>query len=230
MAILKLGVTVVGIRGTLGGITFSANASGPYARAWARPPNPRTIAQNDVRTVLSQVATEWRGITDAQRTAWNTWAAATAPARTNSLGETILLTGYQWFIGMNSNLVAYGFAFNAPAPVLAEPAAPTITLWRVTDDNAPSTQINWTSGQFTGFNFYARIAMAPTEGATSFNRPNFFTFRKLSIGLGGTNVFGIMTTKYGALPLNRRWFLRLSKMNTEGLIGPSDTAEVVTTT
>ena len=45
MAIIKVGAPLAGIRGTLGGITYSENGSGTYAKQWSRPSNPGTPHQ-----------------------------------------------------------------------------------------------------------------------------------------------------------------------------------------
>ncbi len=228
MAILKFGPTVVGLRGTLGGITFSANKSGPYARNWQRPPKVQTLAQNAVSVDLSTVAKRWADITPAERTDWDTWAAGPAPARFNSLGEPLDLSGFNWFCGLNTKLLLLSESIIDSAPLLTEPAAPAITLWRVSDDNTPTTQLNWTGGDFVGFWLQAEVAQAFTLGAQSFARNNYKIITKKTLGAGGTNMFGVMNTAFGELSLGRLWFLRARKINFEGLVGP--TFEAVTET
>lgn len=127
MAIIKFGATVVGVRGTIGGITYSANKAGPHAKIWTRGANPRTTNQARQRNNQSTCAAAWRSITGAQQTAWDTYAAAAPQQLFNSLGIGYFISGFAWFCSMNSNLLRAGAAINAPAPVLAIPAAPTVT-------------------------------------------------------------------------------------------------------
>lgn len=97
MAIIKLGATVVGIRGTAGGLTFSVNGSGPFVKAWGGARHKRTLKQSTQRSNIGDLAQRWRALTGAQRTAWNALTAAPPEVVTNSLGEVIALSGYQWF-------------------------------------------------------------------------------------------------------------------------------------
>lgn len=127
MAIIKLGVTVVGIRGTLGGITFSGNKSGPYAKAWSQSSNPQTTFQQGQRRSIAEIPSLWRALTAGQMAAWDTFAALPAQDRTNSLGETFSASGFNWFTITNTRLINMGRTPNVAVPVIARPAAPTIT-------------------------------------------------------------------------------------------------------
>ena len=86
MAIALIGAPLAGVRGTLGGITFSANKGGPYIKLWAKPPNPRTSRQTIERGFLGRMPELWRALTGVQQTAWDTFAALGAQDLTNSLG------------------------------------------------------------------------------------------------------------------------------------------------
>ena len=97
MAIIKFGITVVGVRGTVGGGTFSANKSGPYLKAWQYPVVSNTSPELLQRARLSEIPTQWRAFGPSIRTAYDTLAASGAYDRVNSLGITYQLSGYQLF-------------------------------------------------------------------------------------------------------------------------------------
>lgn len=131
MAITKIGAPLSGIRGTIGGITYSANGSGPYAKLWAQPPHKNTVKQAVQRSYQSEMPALWNAMTDVQRAAWRTFAADPAQELTNSLGEAYYASGFNWFTKCNVRLLRMGLATIVPVPTQARPAAPTINDFRV---------------------------------------------------------------------------------------------------
>jgi len=148
MAIIQLGTTVVGIAGTIGGITFSRNKSGPYVRSWGNSPNQRKLLQNTQRSFIAQMPAAWRACTAAQRTAWNTYAALPAQQLFNSLGQPYFASGNAWFTSMNTNRVHRAQTIAFAAPILARPAAVAVTLTRYGSDPAGTCALNWASFAF----------------------------------------------------------------------------------
>jgi len=131
MAIIKIGAPLTGIRGTIGGITYSENKSGTYAKAWGMPTNPNSPKQTTERAFVAQLSASWRAMSDAQRTAWDTFAALPAQELTNSLGEAYYASGWNWYVKCNVRLLRLGRATIVPVPTQARPAAPTIDEFRV---------------------------------------------------------------------------------------------------
>lgn len=132
MAIVKIGAPLSGIRGTIGGITYSANGAGPYCRQWSRGSDPGSPKQATQRAYLARMPQAWAALTAAQRTAWDTFAALAAQALTNSLGETYYASGFNWFCKCNTRLLRSGRSLITATPTQARPAAPTISDFRVT--------------------------------------------------------------------------------------------------
>lgn len=117
--------------GSHAGVTHSRNRYGQYVRSRATPVNPNTSAQVVARAYLQTASAGWRALTQAQRDAWDTYAA-TKP-RTNSLGQTYYLTGAQTYVGY------YGLYSQAGLTVLvipptSGPATPLATLTITMDD------------------------------------------------------------------------------------------------
>lgn len=132
MAVIKLGPPLAGIRGTIGGVTYSANGSSLYAKAWARGANPQTPAQQVQRQNIATMPSLWNAMSDAERAAWRTFASDPAQELTNALGETYYASGYNWFVKCNTRLSRVGRSPITAVPTQARPAAPTITDFRVT--------------------------------------------------------------------------------------------------
>lgn len=149
MAIIKVQAPVAGIRGTVGGITYSANKSGPYARAWSRGANPRTDFQTAQRRSLSTIPALWNALTGVQQAAWDTFAALAAQDRTNSLGETFSASGYNWFTICNTRLINIGRSTITATPVIARPASPTVSSLQLPFLDAQIAKITYPSGEWT---------------------------------------------------------------------------------
>lgn len=66
---------LTGASGSIGGLTASRNAGGPYFRARAVPINPNTTLQNDVRATIADLSNRWSNVlTKVERDAWTLYA------------------------------------------------------------------------------------------------------------------------------------------------------------
>lgn len=122
MALVKFGGGIVQMLGSIGGTVFARNSSGNYARAKTMPINPDTIYQQNARSAITVLVERWREtLTDSQRAAWATYAAAVA--MTNRLGEVIHLSGFNHYIRSNALLSQDGQTIVDAGPTeLAIPA------------------------------------------------------------------------------------------------------------
>lgn len=135
MAQVKYGGGVTQISGSIAGTVFARNRYGNYTRPRTKPVNPNSDLQAGVRAALSYLAEYWSSaLTAAERTAWNTYAAAIAMK--NRLGETIYLTGFNHFIRSNTILADQGLTVVEAGPtVLALPEKdPTFAIAGTADD------------------------------------------------------------------------------------------------
>ena len=128
MAKVKLNGASV-ISGTIGGQVYSRNRGGAYIRTWVKPVNPNTTAQSATRSLFGNLSNNWRALTEAQRTTWNT-GSANFP-RVDRIGETIVLSGQQLFMSFNRNQqsAANLQVDTCPAPItVPTPVFGTVTL------------------------------------------------------------------------------------------------------
>lgn len=109
-------------RGRIGGIVYSRNKGGMYARLGSAPTNPQTSRQQTTRAILGTRAAQWTaGLTQDQRDAWEIYAQAN-PVK-NSLGQDVIITGLAWYVKANAPLVDGGFALSQDPPILGAPDA-----------------------------------------------------------------------------------------------------------
>jgi hypothetical protein len=127
MAITKLGATITGVRGSIGGVTYSANKAGTYAKSWSKPSRQASPKQTVSRSRPSTLNQSWLALTQVQRDAWDTYGAAVGQAKTNSLGQTYYVSGWAWYYTTNTYCTIAGIALQT-----APPAMPGVTLTAVT--------------------------------------------------------------------------------------------------
>lgn len=113
------GLGVGQLSGSAGSTTASRNRYGNYLRNRTIPVNPNSVSQQGVRGIFGGLAQTWRTLTQSQRDSWSN-LASNVP-RTDSLGQSYVLSGIALFIGLNSTRDAVGDALINDAPSLDSP-------------------------------------------------------------------------------------------------------------
>lgn len=113
--LVKFGAIVVEGRGKINGHVASRNRGGAYFRTKVTPVNPQTSYQTTVRNRLAGLAQDWRGLTAAQRAAWN--AAVSDYAKTNIFGDLKNPSGFNLYQRLNNNLLICGESQISSPPV-----------------------------------------------------------------------------------------------------------------
>jgi len=219
MAITKLGVIIVGVRGTIGGVTFSANKSGTYAKSLVTPSNPGTVNQVDQRAILATLGAKWRALSTAQQTAWDTFAASPPETDTNSLGQTYLLSGFGWFSRITIRRERCGQVYAPAAPTSTPTAAPAsfgLTLNPATGA-AGDASFQYTSGDFTGIYAILEISVAAGQGSNVQTSRYLMQHEGQVIGATSTD-FGVRYhNTFGVTKVGQRFFGRLYRQSASGI-------------
>lgn len=218
MSIVVFGPLVTGARGTIAGTIFSANKSGPYARGWNRGPNPRSVGQSEQRGRTSGMAKAWRGLTQVQRDAWDTWAALPAQEKFNSLGESYFPSGFNWFVAINDRLLNVGRAYRTNPPVIARPPAPTISglVIRSTISGLPST-VAYPVNEFLGFDLILFAAMANSLGVLNKTQGWRLVHQTQAPGAASETFQPGLEASFGTIFVTQRGFVRLCRQTTDGV-------------
>lgn len=222
MAIIKLGTTVIGIRGTVAGVTYSANKAGPHAKGWTRSANPRTTGQSAQRGKTANWASSWRSLTPAQQTAWNAYGAAAGQQKFNSLGIGYYASGFSWYVACNTNLQRTGDPTISAAPVLATPVAPVLNFMLARTTGTPGTSNVQRTNLVpcTGLRVIVQSFMANSTGRSVANPKTFLVASPLSDADFRTYFTTQMPALYGTIVLGQKLFLRCCFQNLEGRRGP----------
>lgn len=222
MAILKFIPPFDGIRGTSGSSTFTAGTSGPYLKRWRMPAHRARPLQTYSRAILSGFAALWRDLADAQRDAWDTYAADPAQEKFNSLGQSYYASGFNWFCQINRQLITAARAQTEDPPTLGVPAAPLFYL--------PTVYSPEDAGHLSNLNI-AFAGMA-TSDAICFSLltpgPGILTPKNNFLLLTAEDVDGVtilyigpyLEALYGAVAVGQRIFFNLHKQNYEGERSP----------
>jgi hypothetical protein len=204
MAKIKLGSNIADIRGKLNGHVFSHNRGGNYIRNKVTPVNGRTTSQVLVRSRFAQYSQQWRTLTQAQISAWN--SSVGAYQKTNIFGDLKSPTGLQLFQKVNNNLVSSGgtaitspaaakgvsvvtagvltYTSGTPALSLAYSAnVPAATRVKVFATAPQSAGINFVKSQFRLITTLAPAAVSPANILTPYQT------KFGSVGAVGSKIF-----------------------------------------
>lgn len=100
MALILVGGVAADVRGSIGGIVYSRNRTGSYARNRTIPTNPGSVYQSAVRALMAQLSNAWvTTLTEVQRAAWDAYADAVHLP--NSLGQLRNVGGIGMYIRGN---------------------------------------------------------------------------------------------------------------------------------
>lgn len=233
MAIIKLGTAIVGIRGTIGGATYSANKAGPYVKAWGRGSNPRTEPQSAQRGRIAQWAQNWKNLTSGQQSDWDTYAADPGQEKTNSLGEPYYVSGFNWYVALNTNLEQAGAAAIDDAPTDPTPIASLVgsLQLRSTDDGGVNfvvipgsdTQLTLNRVVFASVaNNVGRLVQPTKPRLIAIEVPDAIS-RRVQLKAG-------MEAQFGEIYIGQKWFFEMYVQNDEGRRGPVATFSGTVTT
>lgn len=118
--------------GAVAGLVASHNRGGQYFRARVTPTDPLTTRQAETRANMAALVNLWKSITPAQRASWDLYGS-NVPV-TNTLGQTIHLTGQQMFIRSNTVRLQLGQTAIADGPSIFNLGEPATGLSEFTFD------------------------------------------------------------------------------------------------
>lgn len=152
MAIVTFGGGVAAIRGRVGGVVFSANGVSSFVKTWAMPILKQTEIQSEKRGWFVTISHAWGELTQVKIDAWDALAATPPEIDYNSLGEVILLSGYDWHMRINMRRLQAGQIYEDDAPVnVAENPPQTFGLTAYESAWAPGVdKFTYTDGDFAG--------------------------------------------------------------------------------
>ena len=146
MAVVKF-FDISHIIGSIGGSTFQRTRGGTIKRSKPIPTNPNTPRQQETRSVLATQSSAWSSVLNqSQRDQWDAYAE-THPVP-GKMGDSIYLTGHQWFVKCNSRLSDADLTVLTTPPVAGAP--PSIVGLDVTSVTSTSCSVAFTTALESG--------------------------------------------------------------------------------
>ena len=113
MARVTYGESITEYVGSIGGVTYLRNASGPIAKLRSNPPVNPSPLQSPNQMYLAKLVAYWPTLSEGYKGQWGTLAAF--HKHTTPWGYTKTLSGYQWFMSVNMHSHKYAdFIYNYP--------------------------------------------------------------------------------------------------------------------
>lgn len=194
--------------GSLGGMTMSKNKSGYYLRSRVVPSNPRTALQSAIRAGLSAFATYWKALTSAQMAAWALYAKNTPIIGNN--GQTHLISGFNWFLGVNQVRLVSGLDVVTDAPIVfGQASGPTVANVVFTASGVVTvsfTLIDPPLSADTGDVIQVYAGQPKTLGRAYFAGPWQYMISRDSFVSSITGIMLSTYTSYVASPGSQQWF------------------------
>lgn len=212
------GIAIAEARGSLGGTTFSRNSSGAYTRNRVSGVNANTAAQQLVRGRLSDYAQSWRGLGTVNQDGWDSLGAQMT--RTDSLGQSYTLTGFQAFVSVNCQLKAAGMAEVSSAPILD--TAPELLTLTLTANEVPEMDLAYTATGGAADNKLIITATPPISAGIQ--RPKASLFKQIKAVAGNVatpiDIQSDYENVFGAPLTGSRVFVRVYGVSKNGFAGP----------
>ena len=208
---MTFGAIVTDGRGKIGGHVASKNRSGAYLRTKVTPVNGQTSAQMTIRNRFTTFAQGWRGITEAQRDAWN--AAVSDYARTNIFGDLHNPTGSALYQRLNNNLSIIGEAAILLPPLPAAVGEVTAVSLAIA---AGAATMSLVMGAAVPANTNVKVfATAPLSAGKSFVKSEFRLIDVLAPAAGTpVNLKAKYEAKFGSVGLaGQKVFVKLVAVN-----------------
>lgn len=202
--------------GSVAGVTSSRNRYGQYRRTRAVPVNPATAKQTAVRSAFASFSQQWTtALSDAQRTGWREWAD-NHPI-TDSLGQSITLTGFAWFVRANMALLP-GSVFS---PVSDPPSSETVGQVSPAMSTLSTTVATFTfDGSIPTGGVMQIEATPPVNAGVTFPTG----WRQVAVKADDTTTPVALSTPYNAVfglrQIGQRIFWRARFVTLEGVYGP----------
>ena len=199
--------------GSIGGVTSSHNRAGQYKRNRRAPVSPtRTPKQSVARARFGASSALWQTLDAATQNAWTAFAAAYPVV--DSLGQSITLTGQQYFVGIQSQLQAVGQPTNTAVPT-------NTTLFPI------DTPVLYADGSGTfivsvnevNAGDFNKVSCSPVlSNGVSFNK-QFSQFGVLNNLTPFIDISVAFANQYGAPVAGKKIFVALVDVNSSGMNG-----------
>lgn len=208
---VKFGAIVTEARGKINGMVASRNKAGAYFRTKVTPINRGSDAQSLIRSRLADLSQSWRGLTAAQRDAWN--SAVSAFTRTDIFGDLKNPSGFNLYQRLNNNLAIVGQAAISTPPVPSGAGAfSSLSLAVVT--GTPAVTLTFSPAIATDMSVKV-YATAPLSAGVNFAKAEYRLIGVLtSSDTSPKAITSLYTAKFGSVgSTGQKIFVKCEQVN-----------------
>ncbi|MBA7557076.1 hypothetical protein ES705_49809 [subsurface metagenome] len=191
MARVTYGSEVTELAGSIGGVTFLRNASGPIAKLRSNPPVNPSPLQSTYQVNMARLVAYWPTLSQEDKTTWDDFAAA--HVHTTPWGDDKTLSGYQWFISCNLTRLFGSYAILDTAPIWSVIDPPTQFTIQV---SSTYIRLHWDPAQAKSLFMYLYVTLPLRQSSIKLRRSLFY-IRYLA--WNGTVTDWDFTAKYESL-------------------------------
>ena len=137
MARITYSPGVTRFAGSIGGVTYQRNAFGNTIKQRSNLTKTPTASQAGYQRNMASLISYWPTLSQANKDLWNTFS--TNHLHTTPWGESKNLSGYQWFLSVNLNILTIeGSILSTPptwaawAPVQSFTLVPSVSFLKIT--------------------------------------------------------------------------------------------------
>lgn len=217
-----VGLLTSDMRGKTGGITWSHNASGNFARRTTIPRDPKTPIQTRYREKLSYLSQTWRAFSPQVQSNWVTLASQYPLI--NSLKKTYYLTGFQMYMCLGLRLITNGFTLFDYVPVIGNNTFPDIADIAINIDTTPGTEdilLSFTATLPTNKVIMLESTTVVSHGVTSPKGFRHFGYVDHTF-VSGASIMNQYLAKFTIMPSTGDvvWFRAFVMDSVEGWVSP----------
>lgn len=188
MAIIQLNGIISNIKGSIGGVTFSNVRAGIALKKRSVGKKSVNSKQLTALNTNKSSASTWRAMSYGDRENWNLFASVYS--HVNRYGQTITLTGFNWFTLINTNRVLLGQPVSSVVPSYVVPdAIPSVFVTM----SATSVVVTWSTPIDSSTTNILVFASVPSRSQALYNRGGY---KLLNIGAISYDVSFDITTAW----------------------------------
>jgi len=208
--------------GSVAGTTSSHNRAGQYVRNRRTPVNNPTPRRTAIRTAFGAASTQYSFLTPSEQASWT--AAADAHPITDSLGQSIKLTGHQMYVSISTQMANVGEA-SSPSP---PPSFAVFSLVGTTGSFGLVAGIQLVFSSSGAATDFILIAFSkPVPGGRTFWK----TYSQYATKPGNSINYALSTALYsatfGSPVIGQKVFVRLTPVSQYGVSGVAQILQLV---
>lgn len=162
--------TVRGQAGDKAAVLYDSPRSGAVSRSYVVPTNPNTALQQTVRANFVTLAAGWQGLTQAQVDVYNAYAVGKTTV--DALGNTIELTGENYYYITNSYRLLAGQAMATAPAQISTPAFAGQVITKFQQDAGGDYELTIAGTNSAASDSWIAIYANPVTSPGRLSRPN----------------------------------------------------------